>query len=193
MQAVGEYEFGTCRSAQGNWSTIDYFVVSRHLQEAVQHLHTVGAGPPKPHLPVRLKLNANPRQYREQVLKRVKQFPLHVPVGPSPKPPEWSTVAVTHGLTGQERLNALHAFTVQGIESELADIYGIHGEERKLHTGRDLCLEAGGWRPEGGQLPCVRSSWKKAQTHPKAAGGSAMGLAAKPGAADANWADFAGA
>ena len=41
---------GTCRSAEGRWSTIDYFVVSRQLIRAVEAVHTVGSEPPKPHL-----------------------------------------------------------------------------------------------------------------------------------------------
>ena len=137
LQTVGNYELGTCRSPQGNWSCIDYFVVSRHLQEAVLHLHTVGSEPPKPHLPVRLTLAAHPRQYRERALKKVKQFPLcNPPPGPAPRPPCWSTMAATANLTGQQRIDALHTFVVNGVETELISIYGLEGADADAHRGR---------------------------------------------------------
>ena len=125
VQATGALEVGTCRSSQGNWSNIDFFVLSRHRQEAVLHLHTVGSEPPRPHLPLRLKLNAKPKEYKERVLKRIKQFPLETPTGPTPRPPDWNTEEITAGKTGQDRANALHGFLVQGIEVELANAYGI--------------------------------------------------------------------
>lgn len=65
---------GSCRSSQGKWSTIDYFIVSRQLTQAIEAVHVVGSEPPIPHLPVRLKLARNPRSLREWALKRVKQF-----------------------------------------------------------------------------------------------------------------------
>ena len=120
----------------GNWSCIDYFVVSRHLQEAVKHLHTVGSEPPIPHLPVKLVLDAHPRQYRERVLKRIKQFPLSTPFGPAPRPPNWDTTAVTADTSGQHRIDALHAFVVKGIEAELTGIYGIDDAEQEAYCGR---------------------------------------------------------
>ena len=70
MQPMGS---GTCRSAKGEWSMIDYSVVSRHLKDAVTAVHTVSGEAPVPHLPVELHLSKTPRAYRERVLKRVKQ------------------------------------------------------------------------------------------------------------------------
>lgn len=64
---------GTCRSRLGNWSTIDYIVVSRHLLPAVRSTEMVGSELPRPHVPIRLILDEKPRQYRERVLKRIQQ------------------------------------------------------------------------------------------------------------------------
>ena len=100
------------------------------------HLHTVAGETPLPHVPVRLKLCEKPRQYRERVLKRVKQFPKFIPYGPHPEPPDRCTTEATKGLSGQSRIDALHAFMVDGIEAELADAYGIHGDERQAYVGR---------------------------------------------------------
>ena len=74
---------GSCRSSQGTWSTIDYMVLSRHLQLAVLHLYQVGAEAPRPHVPIQMKLDAKPRQYRERTLKKTEQFPKFFPVGPT--------------------------------------------------------------------------------------------------------------
>ena len=102
--AVGAGQAGTCRSAQGRWSNIDYFICSRHLAEAVVHLHTVSEEAPKPHLPVRLKLDKRPRQYRELILKRIRQFPCFVPICPPLHPPEWDSTGVVGGKVGGDRL-----------------------------------------------------------------------------------------
>ena len=108
---------GTCRSRVGNWSTIDYFVVSRHLLPAVRSTELVGSEPARPHVPIRLILGEKPRQYRERVLKRIHNFPLFTPYGPSRRPLSWSTGETLGGLTGAARLNRLHTFVVEGIEA----------------------------------------------------------------------------
>ena len=127
---------GTCRSCKGNWSTIDYFIVSRDLVQAVVALHILGSEPPMPHVPVRLKLARSPRSFKERVLKKMKQFPLEHPTGCNPKPPQWGTTNATEGLIGGERVDAVHAFFIKGFEHELCDIYGLEATERPKHCGR---------------------------------------------------------
>ena len=114
---------------------IDYFIISRQLLPAVVTVHQVGEEPPRPHLPIRLKLSAKPREFRERVLKRAKAFPSHLPYGPHPRPPDWSTAASLEGKHGQERINSLHEFVVNGVVTELANAYDIIEEDRKLYAG----------------------------------------------------------
>ena len=64
--------FGTCRSASGIWSCIDYFVISRDLGQAVLGVQVVEGEPPIPHVPSQLRLSRTPRQYKELIMKKVK-------------------------------------------------------------------------------------------------------------------------
>ena len=127
---------GTCRSAEGKWSTIDYFIISRTLAQAAEAVHSVGSEPPIPHIPVRLQLSRCPRSYRERVLKRIKQFPLEHRVGCNPKPPAWEAAETLPELPELEQLNSLHSSFVNGLETELCNIYGLEEGERVKHCGR---------------------------------------------------------
>ena len=158
---------GTCRSAEGRWSTIDYFVVSRQLAQAVEAVHAVGSEPPKPHLPIRLQLNRSPRSFKEWTLKRVKQFPLVHPIGCSPKPPEWprydmepaDTVADTAAAAAaaaEELVSQVHSSFVNGLELELCGVFDLIEEERPQYCGigatptfrwRQACEAISGSRP----------------------------------------------
>lgn len=51
-------------------------------------------------------------------------------------PPSWDTSVVTAGLTGVERINAVHSFFVEGFEQEMCDIHGVEAEDRAKHCGR---------------------------------------------------------
>ena len=51
---------GTCRSAAGNWSCIDYYVISRDLAQAATNTQLVDGEPPIPHVPVQLTLCKKP-------------------------------------------------------------------------------------------------------------------------------------
>lgn len=140
---------GTCRSAIGNWSCIDYFILSRHLLPAVIATQLVRSEYPRPHLPIRLRLSEKPRQYREPVLKKYVAFPKTTPFGPHPRPPNWSYDDITVGLTGQERINAMHAFMMDGIEEELANAYDIPQDCRDPFLGRGRTPKFV-WRHAGG-------------------------------------------
>ena len=84
---VQSVQGGTCRSAEGTWSNIDYFIVSRCLAPAVESVGLVSGEPSKPHVPVQLQLHESPKLYKELVLKKCKQFPLVHPIGCGRKPP----------------------------------------------------------------------------------------------------------
>ena len=112
-------------------------------------LHQVGSEEPKPHLPIRLKLNEKPRQYRERVLKKVKTFPLFHPIGPIRRPAELDTNSATQDLHGQARIDALHTLVIDGIENELIDLYDIPEVERELFKGRGRAPKFV-WRHAGG-------------------------------------------
>ena len=115
-------------------------------------MQTADSVPPLPHLPVELHLSKSPRAYREKVLKRVKQFPLTTPMGPARKPPNCCTQEVLEGKWGQERLDTLHRFMVQGMEEELTAMYDIDEEEKDAYKGRAEKPEFV-WRQAGG-APC---------------------------------------
>ena len=106
--------------------------------QAVEVVHTVGTEPPIPHIQVRMKLDRNPRRYKEQVLKKIRQFPLQHPMGCAPRPPAWDTTEATAGLTGPPKLTALHALLVNGMEYELCGLHGIEEAEKASSTQRQL-------------------------------------------------------
>ena len=149
IMGVGSAELGTCRSSQGNWSNIDFFLVSRQLQQAVEFVQCVGSECPKPHLPIRLKLNEKPRQFRERALKKVKQFPCYVPCGPPRAPPDWDTESTVGNLKGQEKIDALCKFVVSTAEIELSNLYDIEEQDQPDFQGR-FCKPKFVWRHTGG-------------------------------------------
>ena len=100
IATVPSSDLGTCRSAEGNLSSIDYLVMSRQMHLSHQCVSIVGTEPPRPHLPVRVKLHVAPRSFRERTLKKIKQFPPFTPMGPQPRPPDWDTSSATDGLMG---------------------------------------------------------------------------------------------
>jgi hypothetical protein len=149
IAAIPSSDLGTCRSPEGNWSTIDYFVVSRQVHISHQYVAIVGGEPPRPHLPTRIRLSVTPRAHRERTLKRVKQFPFYRPIGPQPKPPDWDTSGVTEGLQGQAKVDALYPFVIGKVEEELLNCYGIEEEVREGFRGRGK-KPAFVWRQAGG-------------------------------------------
>lgn len=143
---------GTCRSALGNWSDIDFFVVSRHLPPAVQYVHQVGSEPPRPPVPIRLKLMEKPREFRERVLKKAKAFPTFIPFGPRPKPPSWETEETIFRKIGQDKINTLHSLVVDGVVTDLANAFDICDGGRRLSRGIGSKPHFV-WRHNGG-APC---------------------------------------
>lgn len=98
--------------------------------------HCGGGASQTAYTPVRIRLHASPRSFRERVLKKCVQFPFYKPMAPFHKPPEWNSEAVTDGLVAQAKLNVLYLFVLSNIETELADAFGIVHEERGKYRGR---------------------------------------------------------
>ncbi len=128
---------GTCRSAGGKYSHIDYFVVSDGLAPSVTPAEVVTSEPAKPHRPVQLGLKGAPRAAMERHLTIPKRFPVKCPIGCAPPPPPWSLRAAgLDELKGQERLDAHYRFLVAGIEMELLDAFGIDDDDAAAYLGR---------------------------------------------------------
>ena len=66
--------------------TIDFFVVSIELADAVAGIAVVGDALCKPHSPVRLYLKAEARTMTVRSLKNVETLGANLPYGPLPKP-----------------------------------------------------------------------------------------------------------
>ena len=70
-------------------------------------------------------------------------------MGPFPKPPSWDSSAVTFGLTGQAKVDALYPFVLSNIEEELIGAFDIDVEEAEEFRGRG-CKPKFVWRQAGG-------------------------------------------
>ena len=69
-------------------------------------------------------------------MKKVRQFPKEHPIGCGRKPPNWETTTAMEGLSGQEKLNQLHAFFLRNFEEELCGLYDSPIDEQGKYKGR---------------------------------------------------------
>ena len=70
-------------------------------------------------------------------------------MGPFPKPPDWDANAVTFGLAGQAKADALYPFVLNNIEEELIGAFDIEEAEAEDFRGRGF-KPTFVWRQAGG-------------------------------------------
>ena len=81
---------GSCVSRGGqSVSSIDYFVMSRHLADVVSNIQVCPITVPKPHRPTYLCFNTRPKNVQVCVLKEPSNLPTDPPFGPVVPPSDW--------------------------------------------------------------------------------------------------------
>lgn len=84
--AVVAPEAGTCRSARGKWSVIDYAIVNASLAWSVQTAKVDDSWPVGPHQPVRFLLHGDIGNKVVLAFPRRVRYPTDTPFGPAPRP-----------------------------------------------------------------------------------------------------------
>ncbi|CAK0878117.1 unnamed protein product, partial [Prorocentrum cordatum] len=126
---------GTCRSAKGAYSTIDYWLASLSIAGSMAKPHPVEGWPASPHFPMLTSLDARAKAVKFLVLRAPKAFPKAAPT-------EDITPVLAAGTRdlieddvargraaspaqAQARLDRLYAEFVNVVEEELLVRYGI--------------------------------------------------------------------
>ncbi|CAK0814798.1 unnamed protein product, partial [Prorocentrum cordatum] len=76
---TGRHPVGTCRSAQGAYSTIDYWLASLSIAGSLALPHPVEGWPASPHFPMLTSLDARAKAVKFLVLRAPKAFPKAAP------------------------------------------------------------------------------------------------------------------
>ena len=89
-----ESALGSCVTHGGSSvSSIDFFVVSRHLAAVVSDCSFCPFTPPRPHRPIYLVFRSKPRNVQVCVFKDPPNLPTDLPFGPKVPPSDWQPTA----------------------------------------------------------------------------------------------------
>eukprot|EP00959_Pyramimonas_sp_CCMP1952_P373491 7822133-Pyramimonas_sp.AAC.1 len=76
---AGQLPVGTCRSAQGSYSTIDYWLASLSIASSLAQPVPVDGWPASPHFPMVTSLDVRAKAVKFLVLRAPKAFPREAP------------------------------------------------------------------------------------------------------------------
>ncbi|CAK0829098.1 unnamed protein product, partial [Prorocentrum cordatum] len=132
---AGRLPVGTCRGAQGAYSTIDYWLASLFIASSLTPPLPVDGWPASPHFPMMTSLDARAKAVKFLVLRAPKAFPKAAPtedVTPVSADGARDLIEddVAHGgvaspVQAQARLDHLCAEFANLVEEELLVRYGI--------------------------------------------------------------------
>jgi hypothetical protein len=132
---------GTCRTARGTWSVLDYIVVDGRLAGSLGPAVVEMDADTRPHRPVcyRIAAHARSRLIRQQLQPR--RFPREPPALPALPPPDWPSwdPPKFNGLSRVqmgEAVDSIAKFVLAGIEEELITAYNISQEQDSAYRGR---------------------------------------------------------
>ena len=173
---------GTCRSAKGNYSNIDYWLTNLSIAGAMSEPQPVPGWPAAPHFPMEVKLDARAKATKFLMLSGPASFPKQAP-------DEDAVLTTTHdhveviqadvelggdasAAQAQCRLDDLYGTFIEAAESELIDLYGVGAGLSAKHRGRAskvkyVWKQAGG--PPSGPHPAAVPDARRARRLAQAA------------------------
>ena len=129
-----EFRAGVLHHRGGNIrSTIDYFLVSETLADAVSEINYFHLAPPRPHRPTYLGSSTHPSNIQVVVLKEPKKLPIDPPFGPLVPPQSWGPM--------EEVTGPLDAISNEGNE----EFYGTFSVGSKEDAEKLLTSSLSSW------------------------------------------------